>query len=241
MSNAMGAPLNFNAANVAPDEGRMTVPPGWYNTVISKSEMKPTSTGNGSYLQLELTILDGEHKGRKLFDRMNLNNPSATAVEIAQKRLSAYCHATNVINVSNSMQLHNIPFKVKVKLKPAEGQYDESNEITAVKALDSTDAAPVAQAGGAAGGAPAWLAAPAAAPAAAAPAATVAAPAPAPAPVKKMTALANGATYEQFVANGWKDDAMIAQGYMVLETPAATPAPTAPTPTTSAPPPWQTT
>jgi hypothetical protein len=60
-------------------------------------------------------------------------------------------------------------------------------------------------------------ASPAAAPA---PAATPAAPAPNPAilnvpPRKTMTAKAAGATYEAFVANGWKDEDMVAQGYLV--------------------------
>ena len=54
-----------------------------------------------------------------------------------------------------------------------------------------------------------------------APAATPAAPAPNPAilnvpPRKTMTAKAAGATYEAFVANGWKDEDMVAQGYLVI-------------------------
>jgi hypothetical protein len=36
-------------------------------------------------------------------------------------------------------------------------------------------------------------------------------------PVKTMTAKAAGATYDQFIANGWTDDAMIAQGYMAIQ------------------------
>ena len=89
-------------------------------------------------------------------------------------------------------------------------------------------AAPAMPAGATVIGAPAPVAAPAptAAPVAApAPtAAPVAAPAPtaAPvaAPVKVMTEKAAGATYEQFVAQGWSDQAMVEQGYMVITTPA---------------------
>jgi hypothetical protein len=41
-------------------------------------------------------------------------------------------------------------------------------------------------------------------------------PPPAPAaPVKQMTAKANGATYESFVASGWTDVQMIEQGYLL--------------------------
>lgn len=74
--------------------------------------------------------------------------------------------------------------------------------------------------------------------AAPAPAAPAAAPVPAPvappavaapvAPVKTMTAKANGATYEQFIAANWTDAQMIEQGMMVLTQPAAPAAPVAP-------------
>lgn len=243
MSNPNGAALNFNAANVKPDEGRVAIPAGWYNAKITASEMKPTKDNEGSYLQIEATIIDGAHAGRKLFDRMNLANKSQVAVEIAQARLSAYCHATNVINLQHTTQLHEIPFTVKVRLKPADGQYDESNEISAVKAIgQAAGAGPVvgAPAGAAAGG-PAWLnPAAAAAPAAAVAAAVAAAPAapvPAPvvaAPVRTMTALAQGASYETFTAAGWTDEQMIAQGYMTVGNPApatpAAPVPAAPVP-----------
>ena len=53
------------------------------------------------------------------------------------------------------------------------------------------------------------------------PAATpVAAPTPAATPVKVMTEKAGGATYEQFIAQGWNDEQLIANGYMVMTTPA---------------------
>lgn len=233
MSNANGAALNFNAANVKPDEGRVAIPAGWYNAKITASEMKPTKDNEGSYLQIEATIIDGAHAGRKLFDRMNLANKSQVAVEIAQARLSAYCHATNVINLQHTTQLHEIPFTVKVRLKPADGQYDESNEISAVKAIgQAAGAGPVvgAPAGAAAGG-PAWLqggAAPVPAPVAASVPAPVAA-----APVRTMTAQAQGASYEQFLANGWKDEDMIAQGFMTVSNPTP-PAPAAPVPAPAA-------
>jgi len=34
-----------------------------------------------------LDILDGQHKGRKIFDQLNLVNPNPTTVEIAQRTL----------------------------------------------------------------------------------------------------------------------------------------------------------
>lgn len=165
--------LNFDARTVDPQQTFEPIPAGWYNMMIVESEMKPTSKGDGAYLQVTLKVVDGQHAGRQVFDRMNLQNPNPVAAEIGYKRLSAYCHATGVIQVQDSQQLHGIPFKARVSVRTdTTGQYDPSNEVKAVKHINEdtgTTAAPAAQQ---------WQAAPPAQPA---PAATgAAAPGPTP-------------------------------------------------------------
>lgn len=135
------AQLNFDASQVAPAQPMEAIPAGWYVAMMTASEMKPTSAGNGAYLETENTILEGEYKGRKLFDRLNLQNPNQTAMEIAYKQLSAICHAIGVIQVQDSSQLHNRPFQIKVSLKPAgpgaDGKhYEASNEVKGYKAVE---------------------------------------------------------------------------------------------------------
>lgn len=147
------AQLNFNASTVAPQDPFDVLPAGWYNVRMTASENKPTKDGQGSYLALTLTVMDGPAAGRKIFDRLNLNNKNPKAVEIAYQTLSAICHATGVIQLQDSTQLHGIPMQVKVKIKPAEGQYSEGNETAGYKRIE----------GGAVPGipaAPAWAAAP---------------------------------------------------------------------------------
>lgn len=129
----MSAPLNFDANQVDPNTAYDPIPAGWYTAMITESEMKPTKNGQGQYLQLSFQIIDGEHNGRILWDRLNLVNNSQPAVEISQRTLSAICHAVNELNVADSAQLHNKPMQVKVKVKPADGQYEASNEITGYK------------------------------------------------------------------------------------------------------------
>ena len=128
--------LNFNAATVAPQEAFDVLPAGWYNARITASEMKPTKDGKGSMLALTLTVMDGKYVNRKIFERLNLNNKNAKAVEIAYQTLSSICHATGVIQLGNSTQLHGIPLQVKIKVRPAEGQYSESNDTTGYKAIE---------------------------------------------------------------------------------------------------------
>jgi hypothetical protein len=76
-----------------------------------------------------LDILDGPYKGRKIFDQLNLVNPNPTTVEIAQRTLSAICHATGRMHVSDSEELHLIPMTIQVKIKPPKNGYGESNAI----------------------------------------------------------------------------------------------------------------
>ena len=126
----------FDATQVDPSSTFDPVPPDDYLVQVINSEMKPTKDGQGQYLQLEMDILDGEYQGRKVFDRLNLLNNNPQTVEIAQRTLSAICHATGVLNVQDSEQLHFIPMIVKVVVKPAQGQYSASNEVKGYKPVN---------------------------------------------------------------------------------------------------------
>jgi len=144
----------FDANNVDPSESREPIPAGWYKAVITQSEEKPTKAQTGSYLQMTVEVIDGEHAGRKAFERLNLNNPNATAVEIAQRTLSSICRAVGVMTPRQSADLHDKPFMVKIKVKPAKDGYDASNDIAEYAA---TNAAPSAAApSAAASSTPPW-------------------------------------------------------------------------------------
>lgn len=126
----------FDANAVDPAESREPIPAGWYTCVITQSEEKPTKAQTGSYLQLTLEVIEGDHAGRKTFDRLNLNNPNATAVEIAQRTLSSICRSVGVMTPRNSSDLHDKPMMVKVSVKPSDGTYSASNEVKEYAALD---------------------------------------------------------------------------------------------------------
>jgi hypothetical protein len=182
--------LNFDATQVQPNDGAFeAVPAGWYNVMIDESEIKPTKGGDGHYLQLRFNILDGQYVGQKLFARLNIHNASPVAQNIAYGQLSAIAHAVGVLQVADSSQLHGRPLKVRVKFRPAEGQYEASNDITSYKDMNHVTNAALPAAGAFAPPAGNALPAPQAPSAPQAPwggpAPTVGAPAPvqAPAPV----------------------------------------------------------
>lgn len=134
----------FNANSITPATSYEAIPAGSYTAMITESEMKATKAGTGEYLQITLQIIDGEHSGRKLWDRLNLNNPNATAVEIAQRTLSAICHAVDVLEPQDSLDLHDIPLVVKVGVEQDKQDGSMRNVIKGYSA--SSGAAPRAAA-----------------------------------------------------------------------------------------------
>jgi len=162
--------LSFDANKFAPIGEFTPLPVGKYTVIISASERKATKVVpkpgevQGEYVQYIYTVIDeGEFKNRKLFDRLNLVNATPTAVDMANGKQSAICRAVGVMVPNNTEELHNIPFVVKVAIRPESGEYKATNEVNGYERVDGTKLTDV-------GDMPARSGAPAAAGAAEAPA-----------------------------------------------------------------------
>lgn len=132
----------FDASTVVPSAAFTPIPAGDYKMQIIASAMEPTSNGQGRFLKLELEITEGEHAGRKTFDRLNLENHNQQAVDISKRTLSAICHAVGNLQPRDSVELHFKVMEVKIAVVPRKDRPGEfSNEIKGYKAV-----------GGAAGG-----------------------------------------------------------------------------------------
>ena len=132
---------SFDASGIEPAAGYDVLPAGKYVAQIIESEMRVTSNGMGQCLWRMLDILEGPYKGRKVFDQLNLVNQNTTTVEIAQRALSAICHATGKLQVADSEELHLIPMTIQVTVKPPKNGYGERN---AIRYLVPADGAPAA-------------------------------------------------------------------------------------------------
>lgn len=109
------ADLNgFDATQVDPAGDFAPLPAGQYLCIATDSQMKPTKKGDGRYLQVELEVLEGEHKGRKVWDRFVLEHPNDRTVAIARSSLAGLCTAVGVTRPRDSAELHNIPVLVRV-------------------------------------------------------------------------------------------------------------------------------
>ncbi|MDP1563692.1 MAG: DUF669 domain-containing protein [Pirellulaceae bacterium] len=120
---------NFNAHEVEPAADFDPIPAGKYLAVITESEIKPTKSGVGSYLELTFQIIDGEYKNRLIWSRLNLDNPNSTAVQIARSELSSICRAVGLMTPKDSAELHNLPLNITVKCKKRDDTGEMTNEI----------------------------------------------------------------------------------------------------------------
>jgi hypothetical protein len=157
------ASINFDANTVEPAEAFDVLPKGKYLCMAVNSEIKPTKNGSGDYLELTFEVLDGNGKGRKIWERLNIRNSNKKAEEISQRQLSALCRAIGVMNLQDTDQLHNIPVMINVDIETREG-YSPQNRVKGYEPAGGT--APVASSPALRTPAPAAAPAPQAAPAA---------------------------------------------------------------------------
>ncbi len=129
---------DFDAEGYEPTRTFDPLPTDWYAMQIVDSAVEQAKSSSGQFLKLELETLEEYHphfKGRKVWVRLNLWNPSAEAVAIANSQLSAICRAVGEMRVNQSEVLHHKPLAVKVRLRPADGKYEASNDVVGYDSL----------------------------------------------------------------------------------------------------------
>src|SRR5574337_455411 len=87
---------NYVDPNAPAAQDFAPVPSGEYPAIITDSDMKPTKKNDGQYPELTYQIIDSPYKGRLVWGRLNLDNPNAQAVAIAQGQLNAIVAACGI-------------------------------------------------------------------------------------------------------------------------------------------------
>lgn len=86
---------DFDARQVAPQQGGTAHPVGMFEFTITNTYLKETKNGDGLMLIVEMTSPVGV-----IENRYNILNPNKQAEEISNKQLSALCHAVNIFKAS---------------------------------------------------------------------------------------------------------------------------------------------
>lgn len=138
------AELSFDATQVQPQQEFDLLPAGKYLAQVIDSEVVPTKAGTGQILKLTFEIMDGEHANRRLWARLNIANENAQAQQIGLAQLSALCHAVGATKLTDSLELHEKPVLVTVKVRKAKpgDTYGDSNDVTGFAAATAAGGHP---------------------------------------------------------------------------------------------------
>lgn len=113
------AKFDFDATSYTPSaisSTRAPLPRGDYQAIVIESAIKETKAGDGHYIELTMQIIDGEHSGRRIWDRLNVSNPNKKAEDIAKGMLTSLCSAVKVEKLTDTQQLHDIPFLLSLDI-----------------------------------------------------------------------------------------------------------------------------
>lgn len=131
-------PGGFNAAAVEPQAPRSfePLPAGPYEVEITDADVRELKSGNGTGLNVEYTVISPEaYAGRKIWQNLNIAHTNPQAEQIGQSQLSALCRAVGIGQLDDSDQLFQKFVRVGVKVRPAQGSYAASNDITGYEAV----------------------------------------------------------------------------------------------------------
>lgn len=117
------------------------LPAGWYVAQVTESDIVSLKSGNGKAIKLTFEVLSDGHRGRKLWAQLNVQHTNPKAETIAQQQLRELCDAIGVVRMGDTVELHNKPVQVKVKIRKDEnGQYEDQNDISGFKAAGGASA-----------------------------------------------------------------------------------------------------
>src|SRR5262249_39861142 len=112
--------------------------PSWQSAqIVEVSRKEAQNNSSSTYILAVFEIIEGEHKGRKIFQNITLTNQNQQAVEIGQRLLTDICNALKIGPLKNLEVLLYKPMKVRVGIKrDKDGVYPDRNQITQVRAYD---------------------------------------------------------------------------------------------------------
>lgn len=129
------AQFQFNTQDAPKRENNYELlPAGWYIGQVTESSVAPLASGKGTCLKLIFTILQQGYNGRKIFTRLNVRHENAQTEKIANEQLRELCEAAGVAAMQDTVELHNKPVQIRVKVRVSDNpQYEDQNEAVGFK------------------------------------------------------------------------------------------------------------
>jgi hypothetical protein len=127
--------LDFDTDAVEPQKAFEALPAGQYLVEIDSVDVKDTKDGSGNYLKLGLRVLEGDAKGRMVFDQINLRNKNEKAKEIGRRVLAGLLECVGLVAERDMSRLVGRQAVARVVVENHE-KYGAQNKVRGYKASD---------------------------------------------------------------------------------------------------------
>lgn len=109
------------------------LPKGDYVVEVTKASLGPTKAKDGKILTLELTVISEAFQNRKIFCRLNVENPNPTAERIGLEQLNQLIECSGMTaEPKDENDLVGLTVGAHLKIRTQEG-YDPDNEVSYFK------------------------------------------------------------------------------------------------------------
>jgi len=123
-----GQPFDPNAHEPSKDFG--VLPPGKYTCLVENAELKDTRAGTGKFVKVTLKVLEvGPHENRKLFDNINVFNPSENCQSMGIAQLSALGRAAECFPLGDTNDIIDKVVTAVVNVKKRNDTGEDQNNI----------------------------------------------------------------------------------------------------------------
>lgn len=145
-------PISVDYEAVEDRQSFDVIPPQDVIVAITASNYGENKNKTGHGLNFELQILDGEFKGRKLWDLLSLDNPNQETVRIANIAMKDILIATGMYGKfgNDTSTLHDIPMIASLTVEPEKTvngkTYRAKNKIKKYLPMDASAAQAAPQA-----------------------------------------------------------------------------------------------
>jgi hypothetical protein len=114
------------------------IPASWQLAQIVENSIEHAKNGNGTYLLAVFEILSSEHKGRRVYQNVTLQNVNQQAVEIGQRLLKDIYDSVGVTGPTRDIQVMLFkPVMARIGIKvDKDGIYPDRNCVTQVRPPD---------------------------------------------------------------------------------------------------------
>ncbi len=123
----MGNLMGFDPDQVEGELSYEAIPAGNYEAVLCESENKTSESTGCEYIQLVWEVIEGEYRGRKIYDISVRRHSNETAVAFGNRKLKAIMGVLGKVN--DTSEWHNRPIGIKVKVKFNKERGGNQNQI----------------------------------------------------------------------------------------------------------------